>query len=395
MIEIEYNPYAPDVQYNPYPCWQRLRDEAPVYYNPELPFYALSRYDDVLAAFLDKATYISGEGVTIEGVDKGNGGLIQLDDPEHSIYRKLLARVFTPRRVADLEPFIRRVAAQYLDKVRDQERFDVIQDFSLQLPLDVISELLGIPTELREHVHELANRSVVRDASGGPAALEDARAATRETMALYTELVVDRRKNPRDDVISMLVMSEVTDEDGTVHPISDELVAAQFRLLASAGHETVMKTIGNGTVALWWYPDQRAELVRDPSLIPGAVEEMLRWDNPAPLEGRWTTRDVELHGITIPKDSRVMLVMGAANHDDRQYDNPELFDIHRKIVRPLVFGFGAHLCLGAALARLEMKIAFEEFLARFPEYEIDEPNVERGAITFFRGLNNLPVIPKR
>jgi cytochrome P450 len=392
---IEYNPYASEVQYNPYPTWQRLRDEAPVYHHPEMRFFALSRYDDVLAAFLDKTTYISGEGVTLEGVDKGTGGLIQIDDPEHVMYRRLMSRVFTPQRVNDLEPFIRRIASEYLDKVRDQEKFDVIQDFSLRLPLDVISELLGIPTELREYVHDLSNRSVVRDASGGPAALEGVRAATRETMALFTELVVERRKNPRDDVISMLVTSEVTDEDGKVHPISDERVAVQFRLLASAGHETVMKAIGNGTVALWWYPDQRAELVRDPSLIPGAVEETLRWDNPAPLEGRWTSRDVELHGTTIPKDSRVMLVMGAANHDDRRYEDPELFDIHREIVRPVVFGFGAHLCLGAALARLEMRVAFEELLARFPEYEVDEANVHRGAVTFFRGLNKLPVFTGR
>jgi cytochrome P450 len=146
---------------------------------------------------------------------------------------------------------------------------------------------------------------------------------------------------------------------------------------------------------MWWYPDQRAELVADPSLIPGAVEETLRWDNPAPLEGRWTTREVELHGTTIPKDRRVMLLQGSANHDERRYEEPELFDLHREIVRPVFFGFGAHLCLGAALARLELRVALEELLERFPEYEIDEPNVQRGAITFFRGLNNLPVFTGR
>jgi cytochrome P450 len=393
---IEYNPYAPDIQYNPYPCWQRLRDEAPVYFNPELNFYALTRYDDVLAAFLDAKTFISGQGVTIGEFNKGSGALIETDDPEHAAYRKLLSRVFTPRRVGDLEPFIRRVAAQHLDGVRGQERFDVIQDFSLRLPLEVIGELLGIPTELRQIIHDLMNRSATRDADAEKAlAAEDAHVAMEELKVLFLELVADRRRNPGDDIISMLISSEVTDEDGKVQPISDEIVAAQFVLLAGAGHETVMKSIGNGAVALWWYPEQRAELVHDPSLIPGAVEEILRWDNPAPLEGRWTTRDVELHGTTIPKDSRVMLIQGAANHDDRQYEHPELFDIHRKITRPLIFGFGAHLCLGAALARLEMRVAFGELLARFPEYEIDEPNVERGAITFFRGLKNLPVSPGR
>jgi cytochrome P450 len=392
---LDYNPYTPENQYNPYPMWKRLRDEAPVYHNPEMSFYAISRYDDVVAAFLDKETFISGEGVTLEGFDKGSGGLIQQDDPEHVMYRRLMSRVFTPQRVADLEPFIRQTASEYLDGVRDQGMFDVVQDFSLRFPMDVISELLGIPAELRARVHELSSRCVVRDASGGPSALAGVMEASQEALALFTELVVERRKNPRDDIISTLVTAEVTDEDGKVHSISDESVAGQFFLLAGAGHETIMKSIGNAMVALWWYRDQRAQLVVDPSLIPGAVEETLRWDNPAPLEGRWTTREVELHGTTIPKDRRVMLLQGSANHDERRYEEPELFDLHREIVRPVFFGFGAHLCLGAALARLELRVALEELLERFPEYEIDEPNVQRGAITFFRGLNNLPVFTGR
>jgi cytochrome P450 len=392
---LDYNPYTPENQYNPYPMWKRLRDEAPVYHNPEMSFYAISRYDDVVAAFLDKETFISGEGVTLEGFDKGSGGLIGMDDPEHVMYRRLMGRVFTPQRVAGLEPFVRRIACEYLDEAITQDKFDLIEDFSLRFPMDVISELIGIPTELRDRVHELSSRAVVRDASVGPSAMEGIMEAMAESIALFTELVVDRRKNPRDDVISTLVTAEMTDEDGKVHSLPDEGIAAQFFLLASAGHETIMKSIGNGAVAMWWYPDQRAELVADPSLIPGAVEETLRWDNPAPLEGRWTTRDVELHGVTIPKDSRVMLLQGSANHDERRYEEPELFDIHREVVRPVIFGFGAHLCLGAALARLELRVAFEELLARLPEYEIDEANVKRGAVTFFRGLNSLPVFASR
>jgi cytochrome P450 len=178
---------------------------------------------------------------------------------------------------------------------------------------------------------------VLRDADP-TVSLARAKAAMGELSALYKELVVDRRKNPRDDVISMLIRSEVADGDGSTQRLSDDAIVAQFLLLGGAGHETVMKLIGNGAVALWWYPDQRAELVRDRSLLPGAVEEMMRWDNPAPIEARWSTRDVELHGTTIPADRRVVLLMGAANHDDRQYEHPELFDIHRKIERPLSFG---------------------------------------------------------
>ncbi len=392
VVMIEYNPYAPETVYNPYPILKRLRDEAPVHFNPELKFYTLSRYDDVLAAFLDHETYISGEGITIEGLDKGLGTLMQLDPPEHTMYRKLMSRMFTARRVAELEPFIRRVAARYLDPVQDQDRFDVVQDFSLWLPLEVISELVGLPTELRRRVHELSNRAVNRAAD---ATNEDVTATLGEMFALFHELVVDRRKHPSDDVISMLVNAEVTDDEGNVQHFSDEGIAGQFMLLAAAGHETVMKLIGSGAVALWWYPDQRAELVQDPSLIPGAVEEMLRWDNPAPLNARCCIRDVELHGTTIPAGSRVLLQMGAANHDERRYENPELFEIHRVIERPVVFGFGIHRCLGASLARLEGKIAFEELLARFPDYEIDETGIVRGAAAIFRGLDNLPVIPNR
>lgn len=389
---VEYNPYAPEAVYNPYPILKRLRDEAPVYFNPELKFYTLSRYDDVLAGFLDSATYISGEGITIEGLDKGLGTLMVIDPPEHTIYRKLMSRMFTVRRVAELEPFIRRIAVQYLDAVQDQDRFDVVQDFSLRLPLEVISELVGLPTELRAHVHELSNRAVNRDPD---ATNEDAMASMIEMFALFHDLVVNRRKHPSDDIISTLVNAEVTDDEGNVQHFSDEGIAAQFMLLAAAGHETVMKLIGTGTVALWWYPDQRAELVQDPSLIPGAVEEMLRWDTPAPLNARCCTRDVELHGTTIPAGSRVLLQTGAANHDERRYDNPELFDIHRVIERPLGFGFGIHRCLGAPLARLEGKVAFEELLARFPDYEINETGIVRGAAGIFRGLDNLPVIPNR
>lgn len=391
---VEYNPYDPEIQHNPYPCWKRLRDEVPAYYNPEFKFWAITRYDDVLRAMLDPVGLISSKGNTIDGADAGQGFLIGMDPPDHTVYRKLLSRVFTPRRVSELEPAIRTKAARYLDDVRDAGRFDMVDDFSLRLPLDTISELLGIPDAMHHDLHQWCVTSLVRDAEATadgrpPAAALEAMMNIRMAML---ELVVERRKNPGDDIISMLINAEVTDDDGVVRRMDDAFIAAQFHLLAFAGHETVAKLIGNGSVALWWYPDQRRELVADPSLMSGAVEEMLRWDNPAPLEGRWSARDLEYGGVTIPADQRVMLVMGSANHDERQYDEPELFDIHRVIERPLNFGFGIHLCLGAALARLETRIAFEEILARFPEYEIDEPNVVRGPATMFRGLQHLPVV---
>ncbi len=393
---VEFNPYDPEVQYNPYPCFKRMRDEAPVYYNRELNFYALTRYDDVLAAFLDPTTFISGNGVTMEGIDKDIPFLIATDPPDHTWMRKLFSRLFTPRRMAELEPFMRRVASQYLDRAVGRDRFDIMQDFAWRFPLDVISELLGLPEEFRESYHHLAYRVGARqfDPVKGSGPTEDAIAALFELLALVQDLVAETRKRPRDDIISMLIAADVADESGNTRRLSDDLITWQFQLLATAGHETVTNLIGNGTVALWWHPQQRAELVQDPSLIPGAVDEMLRWDNPAPPNGRWTTRDVELHGVTIPKDSRVMLYHASANHDERCYENPELFDIHRVFHRPVVFGFGIHRCLGANLARLEGQVAFEELLARFPNYDIDEAGVVRPAAQLMRGLDHLPLILK-
>jgi cytochrome P450 len=387
---VEYNPFSPEAQYNPYPILKQLRDEAPIYHNPDFDFYCVTRYDDALAVFLDTQNFISGNGVTIGPKSNASRRLNSLDPPEHTIVRKMLARLFTPRSIGDLEPFVRATAQRYLDAGMGKDEFDIVQEFSLRLPMDVISELIGLPEEYRETVHELTTIGATRgiDPNDG---LEESMRANMQMASILQDLVKERRKNPKDDVISTLITAAVVDDDGVEHRLDDELIAAQFHLLAGAGHETVMKLIGNGTIALWWYPDQRAELVADPSLIPGAVEEMLRWDNPAPIEARWSLAEVELPSGVVPADKRVVVQMGAANHDERRYENPELFDIHRKIDRPLGFGFGLHLCLGAALARLEARVAFEEILKRYPNYEVVESGVNRGAVSFFRGLRNVPI----
>jgi len=208
-------------------------------------------------------------------------------------------------------------------------------------------------------------------------------------------VVVERRKDLGDDVISLLIRSEVTDDDGRAFFLTDEQLASRILELAFAGHETVARLVANGVVALAWYPDQRRELAADPDLLPNAVEEMLRWDAPSHYQGRWTAEPVTLHGVTIPAEQRVILVTGAANHDDRVYEEPELFDLHRSIDGTVSFGYGVHFCLGAALARLETRIAFSEFLARFPDYEIDESGVERMRASNVRGLAKLPILVAR
>jgi cytochrome P450 len=390
---VEYNPFSRPIADNPFPVYRRLRDEAPVYRNEELDFYALSRFDDVMSAHLDPTTLSSAHGVTIEGIDAGQPFLIVKDPPDHTAHRKIVSRVFTPRRIGALEPFIRARAGELLDRVRDQDAFDVAADFSIRLPLDVISELIGIPPSLRAEVHVLCDRITTRQE--GSTDYEDALAANIELHTLLVGLVQDRRAHPGDDVISLLIASPVPLDDGTERSLDDDELASRFLELAFAGHETVAKLIPNGVIALAWYPDQRRELVADPSLMAGAVEEMLRWDPPSHYQGRWTTRDLELHGTTIPADNRVILVTGSAGHDERRYHEPELFDLHRDVDRHLSFGFGAHLCLGAALARLETRVAFEELLARNPEYGIDEASAVRQYSGNVRGLDHLQIVPER
>ncbi|XVQ08283.1 cytochrome P450 [Spirillospora sp. CA-255316] len=390
---VEYNPFRKETVHNPFPVYRRLRDEAPVYHNEDVGFWALSRYQDVIDAHLDTDAFSSAHGVTIEGADQGAPFLITKDPPEHTVHRKVVARLFTQRRIGLLEPFIRRTAARLLDRLLGADRFDLVQDFSFRLPLDVISELIGIPEERRERIHELSDRIAARTEDMGMP--PDGYEASAELWGLLAELVKDRRANPGDDVITLLMNTPVEDGEGGTRSLSDGELASRFLELAFAGHETVAKLIPNGAIALSWYPDQRRELVADPSLIPNAVEEMLRWDPPSHYQGRWTLKDVELHGTVIPAGQRVVLVTGSAIHDERKYPDPELFDIHRDIDRHVSFGFGRHLCLGASLARLETRVAFEELLRRFPDFTFDETGVERHYSSNVRGLSRLPLLVER
>ena len=388
---MEYNPFARDTQTNPFPVYQWLRDKAPVYHNAEIGFYALSRFDDVLQAHLDPATFVSSHGVTIEGYDQGQDLLITSDEPRHGWHRKLVSRVFTPRAISDLEPKVRAIAADVLDGARDRGEIDIVSEFSTHLPMMVIAEMLGLPPETRAELRRTSDRILDRtEADELGNTTDDSQLAMIEMMTLLTEIVDTKANNLGDDIGSMLLSARVTDDDGNEVALTHAQVASRLLEMTIAGHETTAKLIANGVVALTWYPDQRAELVADPSLIPGAVEEMLRWDPPSHYQGRWVERDVTLHGTTIPADSRVILVTGAANHDERAFPDPEYFNIHREIERHVGFGFGIHLCVGAALARLETRVAFEELLTRYPNYEVKQPMV-RAYSSNVRGLSNLPL----
>ena len=386
---VEYNPFDWDTAHNPYPVYRQLRDEAPVYRSEQFGFWALSRYEDVIAAHLNSDDFSSAHGVTIEGAEKDAPFLIVKDPPEHTAHRRIVGRLFTPRRIALMEPFVRRTAAGLLDKLRDADRFDVVEDFSFRLPLDVISELIGIPESYRLQIHHLSDRIAVRESAE---MTEDGILATLELAGLLTDLVRERRASPGDDVITMLMNTPVEEEDGRTRMLTDDELAGRFLELSFAGHETVAKLIPNGVVALTWFPGARRELAANPALMANAVEEMLRWDPPSHYQGRWTTRDVEVRGTVIPAEQRVILVTGSAVHDERKYPDPDTFDIHRDIDRHVSFGFGRHLCLGASLARLETRVAFEELLKRFPDFSIDETGVERRVSVNVRGLSKLPLV---
>jgi cytochrome P450 len=388
---VEYNPFARDTQIDPYPVYRWLRDEAPVYHNPDVGFYALSRFDDVLQAHLDTGRFLSGHGVTIEDTGASIDLLITKDEPEHTWHRKLVSRAFTPRAIADLETAVRSVAAEALDGARERGEMEIIGELSGYLPMAIIAEMLGLPVEIRVRLRELSDRALARPDTGVAETPPDALQASQEMTMLLLEVVADIMKHPGDDIASLLLNTQVTDGDGNQFSLTQEQVAVRLLELAFAGHETTAKLIANGVVALAWYPDQRTELVEHPELMARAVEEMLRWDPPSHYQGRWVEEDVELHGETIPADSRVILVTGAAQHDERVFEEPELFDIHREVERHVGFGFGAHLCVGAALARLETRVAFEELLARYPNYEISEPIV-RAYSSNVRGLARLPIL---
>jgi len=390
---VAYDPFTWETAHNPYPIYQQLRDEAPVYYNEKHNFWALSRYEDVVAGHLNVEDFSSAQGVTIEGFEKDAPFIIVKDPPEHTAHRRIVGRVFTPRRIALLEPFIRQTAADLLDRLAGKDRFDVVEEFSFLLPLDVISELIGIPAEVRPRIHELSDRIAARDDSG--TMQEDAMIASMDLAVLLTELVHDRRAHPGDDVITMLMNTPVEEEDGSTRMLTDDELAGRFLELSFAGHETVAKLIPNGVVALAWFPDARHELAANPALIPNAVEEMLRWDPPSHYQGRWTTKDVQVRDTVIPANQRVILVTGAAVHDERKYQDPDTFDIHRDVDRHVSFGLGRHLCLGASLARLETRVAFEELLKRFPDFSIDESGVERRVNINVRGLSKLPLVISR
>jgi cytochrome P450 len=377
-----WDPYDEQLDDDPYPTWAALRDHVPVYRNDRYDFWALSRFHDVEAASKDVVTFSSAKGTVLErmGGDLASSGMmIFLDPPEHSRLRTMVSRALTPRRVAELEVRVRTICAELLDPWIGASSFDYVQDVGAQLPSRVISSLMGVPPEDQEEQRRHVEGMFHIEPGVGMA--NDTAAASAMALVSYLhDLVKSRRSDPTDDLASALVSSDLDDEECTRFAL----------LLYTAGTETVSKLLGNAAVLLAGHPEQRADMAARPEIIPNAVEEVLRYEPPSPVNGRWTTRDVVLHGTTIPAGSKVLLLTGSAGRDERAFDDPDRFDVNRQMQHHLTFGYGIHFCLGAALARLEGRVALEETLRRFPTWELGE--LERVHTSTVRGYGRVQLL---
>jgi cytochrome P450 len=389
---MEYDPFSYELDVDPYPVYRWMQDEAPAYHNERLDFWALTRFQDCLDAFLDWRTWSSARGTVLELMDAPALPPLMIfsDPPRQTRLRNLVSKVFTPRRVAALEPEIRRIATAYLDRLVGRGRFDAVKDFTAKLPMDVISALLGIPPEDRDTVRGWSNAILHRD-PGSPVPPPSCMQAQIALLGYFTEAVAERRARPRDDMITALLEAELPGEDGARERLTAEELTGFINLLATAGNETVTKLLATAFYWLDAYPDQRRALAGDPTALPSAVEELLRFDPPSHYQGRVLTRDVTLHGVTMPKGARVLILNGASGRDPRKFADPDRFDVRREIDVHLGFGYGRHICLGASLARMESRIALGEFLRRFPEYRVAPEGVERIHSSNVRGLSGLAI----
>jgi cytochrome P450 len=392
-VELYYDPYDFDIDDNPYPVWKRMREEAPLYYNDRYNFYALSRYEDVERELHNWETYRSGRGTTADilfnNIEVPPGILLFEDPPLHDLHRKLLSRVFTPRRMLAVESLVREFCTRELDPLVGAGGFDFIADLGAMMPMRTIGYLLGIPEDHQTSIRD--RNSAFNDTAKRREPGEVSQKIFEETIMMFGEFIEWRAEHPSDDLMTELLAAEIDEPDGTRRPLSRTEVLAYTAMIAGAGNETTTRLIGFMAQLLSDHPDQRSELAADPSLIPGAVEETLRYEPPSPVQARYAARDAEHYGRVVPEGSFMLLLNASANRDERQFPDPDRFDIHRRGSH-LSFGQGLHFCLGSALARLEARVAFEEVLKRWPDWEVDYANAERAHTASVRGWARLPVV---
>lgn len=391
---VEFDPLSAVFFDDPYETYRWLRDHAPVYRNDKYGFWALSRYDDVIAAHRDWQTFSSTHGVTIDQLtlpgEAVNRSIIFLDPPEHERMRRLVSRVFTPPAVAALEPLVREVVRGFLAPLAGRSELDLVAEFAAPFPVEIISAILGIPEADRQQIRQWTDTMLHREPDDPRPTREGMEAAIHQGVYLL-ELVREKRRRLGADMLSQLVEAEVADEEGNLHRLTDRDITDFANLIAAAGSETVTKLVGNGVVLFARNPREWEKVLADPGKIPAAVEEVLRYWAPSQYQGRFTHRPATFHGFTVPEGEPVLLLTGAANRDERAYERPDEFDIDRSARLPLGFGHGIHLCLGIALARLESRVAFEEIRTRWPRYEVDDGGLRRVQMANVAGFSHVPV----
>jgi cytochrome P450 len=393
--KLVFDPFSEEFFNGPWEIYRRMREEAPVYYNEEHDFYALSRHEDVAAAFKDYGTYSSAYGLDLAMVKSDEPliakMIIVMDPPEHRQMRSLVNKVFTPRAIEAMKPMVTETIESYIAKA-DPDHFDVVGDFSAFFPVEVITQMLGVPEEYRQQVREWVDISLHRE-PGQIEMSQEGLQAVAEAMALYYELIQKRRAEPQDDMFSRLVAAEIEREDGEKERLDDFEIAGFATLLGGAGAETVTKLVGNAAVTFARNPDQWQKLLDDRSKIPAAVEELLRYEAPAQYNVRRSMKEAHLHGVTIPAGKPVFLLGGSANRDPEAFTDADTFDIDRDRTEAqnLGFGYGVHSCLGAALARMESAIALDRLLDFMPRYEVSWDDCRRVAMQNVAGWSRVPV----
>ena len=386
---IEYDPYSYKIHEDPYPVYKLLRDEAPLYHNERLGFWALSRHADVLAALKDTQRLSSKYGVALEGLGDVDASatmsFLAMDPPRHTRMRALVSRAFTPRRVAQLEPHIREIATEHIDHFIADGACDFIRDFAGKLPMDVVSEMLGVPREDRDMLRAWSDDVVHREEgiSAIPAAGVE---AAKNLLQYLMELMKGARGTARNDLTADLLEAEV---DGD--RLSDREIVGGLFLMVIAGNETTTKLLGNALYWIWKWPDQRARIRADPKLIQGWVDETLRFDSSTQALARTVAEEFESYGQRVRVGEKVLIVLGSANRDERLWTDPEVFDITRDTSQMVSFGHGVHFCLGAPLARLEARVALEEIQSRLPDFSLDDNRLVRVHSSNVRGFAAMPL----
>ncbi|WP_135453464.1 cytochrome P450 [Mycobacterium sp. DL99] len=392
---VVFDPFSEDFFNSPYEMYRQMRVHAPVYYSEQYDFYALTRHEDVAAAFKDYETYSSAYGVDLAQVRKGDvtehGSIIAMDPPAHRRMRSLLNKVFTPRAIQSQRDLVNGLVDKHLSAV-DPAGFDFVQDFAALFPVDVMTTLQGVPDQDRQQVRLWIDDLLHRDA--GQIEMSAAGVESAVNMAVYYyRLIKKRREDLGEDLLSKLIESEIERDDGEMSPLTNIEITEFATLLGGAGAETVTKLLGNAAVVFAQFPDQWQKLLEDRSKVPAAVEELLRYEAPAQYNVRRSMREVELHGVTIPAGKPVFLVGGSANRDPEAWTEPDRFDIDRdrSQAQNLGLGYGIHSCLGAALARLESVIALDKMLDFMPCYEVDYDACKRVNMQNVAGWSNVPV----